>query len=191
MTIQTLVLCNEFMYACIIAVCCLSTEPVFDHILHFFITMHACAAPSTASGVWTCENHLEPGLDCRQDKKKMSQAKSEFRNQNTVHTSESAAFSIFLLILNTTNSKIRKDYCGPLTLKWCNLSTCAKCYKQIIFTFWMTLLLHKPVLVLYELSFSQWWLQRRLKTEATHSSKMLTDFIRPHGVLSQKTTLQA
>lgn len=46
MKIQTLViLCDEFLFACIAEVCCESTEPAFNHILHFFIATCVHDAP--------------------------------------------------------------------------------------------------------------------------------------------------
>jgi hypothetical protein len=51
MKIQTLVVsCDEFVYACIIEICCQSSELVFNR-LHIFIATHARAAPKTASSV--------------------------------------------------------------------------------------------------------------------------------------------
>jgi hypothetical protein len=66
MKIQALVSCDEFLYDCSVEICRQSTEPVFKR-LHLFIATHARAAPKTASSVWTSENHLEPGPDCRAD----------------------------------------------------------------------------------------------------------------------------
>jgi hypothetical protein len=42
---QTLaVSCDEFPYSYIVETCHQSTESVFNCLLHFFITMHACAS---------------------------------------------------------------------------------------------------------------------------------------------------
>jgi hypothetical protein len=44
MKIQALVIsCDEFLYACVIEICHQSIEPVFNHLLHFFIAAHVCA----------------------------------------------------------------------------------------------------------------------------------------------------
>lgn len=32
--------CEEFLYACITDICCQSIEPVFNHLLQFYITHH-------------------------------------------------------------------------------------------------------------------------------------------------------
>jgi hypothetical protein len=143
----------------------------------------------TWSQVWT--------VGRTKKKKKVFQAKSEFRNRNTAHTSESVAFLLFLLIFkyNKFQKKrlslsftclVTKRIQWPINLKVVQFINLCKHYAQTAFTFWMTFLLHKPVTVLYELSISQQWLQRGLKMGVTHSSKMLTDFIRLYSVLSQK-----
>jgi hypothetical protein len=45
--------CYEVLYACIIEICGQSIDPIFNHLLHFFITTHARAAQ-------VCEQ-VEPG----------------------------------------------------------------------------------------------------------------------------------
>jgi hypothetical protein len=75
----------------------------------------------------------------------------------------------------------------PINLEMAQFIDLLKCYVQTVSTFWMTLVLYKPILVLYDCTFSQQWLQRGLKMESTCSSKMQTDFIRLHTVISQKT----
>jgi hypothetical protein len=42
MKIQSLVIsCDEFLYACIVEICCHSIESVFNHLLHFLIAVRA------------------------------------------------------------------------------------------------------------------------------------------------------
>jgi hypothetical protein len=72
MKIQALVVsCDEFQYACIIKICCQSTEPVFNCLLHFFIATHVCAAQKPLQ---VCES--VPGPDYREDGKKRPKQKS-------------------------------------------------------------------------------------------------------------------
>jgi hypothetical protein len=54
---------DEFLYACIVEICRQSIEPS-SSLFHRY--SWACR-PKTASSVWTSENHLEPGPDCRED----------------------------------------------------------------------------------------------------------------------------
>jgi hypothetical protein len=53
MKIQALVIsCEEFLYACIVEIYRQSIDPVFNHLLHFFITAHSHA---TQKQLQVCE----------------------------------------------------------------------------------------------------------------------------------------
>jgi hypothetical protein len=59
--IQALViLCDEFLDACIVEICRQSIKLVLHRLLHFFIATHARATQKAASSVCRSENHFEP-----------------------------------------------------------------------------------------------------------------------------------
>jgi hypothetical protein len=109
MKIQAFVVsCDEILYACIVEICSQSNEVVFNCLFRFFIATHARAAQKLLQMCEQVKNHLEPGLDCREGEKKKSQVFCALKSRITTRTSQSAGFSIFLLVFKC-NRKSQND----------------------------------------------------------------------------------
>jgi hypothetical protein len=120
---------DEFLYACIIEICRQSIEPVFNHLLHHYSCM---CCPKTASSVWTSENHLEPGPDCREYGEQITSQEKWKCYVQTVFTFWTALelqyqeYCHKLYIMGILENLC----CIPLNLLWNSKNMAYSCYKM-------------------------------------------------------------